>query len=743
MTLTLDGAPAPAVDAPTRRFTMPWTRTALWLLLAGTAVLYLWDLGASGWANDFYAASAQSGSMSWKAWLFASLDPGNAITVDKPPAAMWVMGLSMRLFGVNSGALLVPQALMGVGSVALLAATVRRWFGPVAGLIAGAILALTPVAVLMFRFDNPDALLVLLMTAAAYTTVRSLDRGSWRWLAGTGVLLGFAFLTKMLQGFLVLPGFALAYLFCAPLSWLRRIRDLLIAGAALLVSGGWLVALVSIWPASSRPYIAGSTNNSLWQLAIGYNGLGRIFGGDGNRGGGGGGGGFGGGSMFGGAPGFGRMFGSSFGLEISWLLPAALVALVALVGLLALAARQFPVRASALIWGAWTLVTALTFSFMSGTVHPYYSIALAPGIAALVAIGLRVLWDLRAGVAARAFLAAMVLATGVWDFVLLGRVSWAPSLRWVILVAGILVAGVLLVPPARVGRAALAVAAAGVLPLGLGSAAWGVTTAGTAHTGSTPTAGPAGVSTGGFGGGAGGGFPGGGRFRGSGNGSNGGDFPGGGPNGAGFPGGSAAGSGSADGNGSVAGNGSADGNGSAAGGGSAAGNGAGGDGSGSGNGDAAGGAGLGSASGGTGSADAGTGSPAGGDGVRAYGNGRSGNGSQRNRRGGFGGGQADAAVVTLLKSAGDVRWAAATNGSMEAAPLQLASGESVMAIGGFTGSDPSPTLAQFQKYVADGDVRYYLSGGRGSGNQIEQWVAANFAATTVGGSTVYDLTRRQ
>jgi 4-amino-4-deoxy-L-arabinose transferase-like glycosyltransferase len=718
MTLTLDGAPAPAVDAPSRRFTMPWTRTALWLLLAGTAVLYLWDLGASGWANDFYAASAQAGSMSWKAWLFASLDPGNAITVDKPPAAMWVMGLSMRLFGVNSWALLVPQALMGVGSVALLVATVRRWFGPVAGLVAGAILAVTPVAVLMFRFDNPDALLVLLMTAAAYTTVRSLDRGSWKWLAGTGVLLGFAFLTKMLQGFLVLPGFALAYLFCAPVSWLRRVRDLLISGAALLLSGGWLVALVSIWPASSRPYIAGSTNNSLWQLAIGYNGLGRIFGGDGNRGGGGGGGFGGGNSMFGGAPGWGRMFSSSFGLEISWLLPAALVALV---GLLALAARRFPVRASALIWGGWTLVTALTFSFMSGTVHPYYTIALAPGIAALVAIGLRVLWDLRAGVVARAFLAAMVLATGVWDFVLLGRVSWAPGLRWVILVAGIAVAAVLLMPPARVGRAALAVAAAAVLPLGLGSAAWGVTTAGAAHTGSTPTAGPAGVSTGGFGrGGPGGGFPGEGGFRGNGNGNGNGSA-------------NASGSASAD-------RGTASGS---AGGGNGSGSGSAGDG------DAAvNGGGLGSVSGGNGSADAGTGNGAGGDGERAYGNGRGGDGSRRNRGGGFGGGQADAAVVALLKSAGGGRWAAATNGSMEAAPLQLASGRSVMAIGGFTGSDPSPTLARFQKYVADGDVRYYLAGGRGgfgggAGNQIEQWVTANFVATTVGGSTVYDLTKPQ
>ncbi|MDT5031180.1 MAG: hypothetical protein QOC94_1351, partial [Actinoplanes sp.] len=280
MTLTiLDGAGTlpTAEPSPRRRRALlggdpGWARPALLLLLVGTAVLYLWNLSASGWGNSFYAAAAQAGSQSWKAWLFGSLDSGNAITVDKPPAALWVMGLSARIFGVNSWSILAPQAIMGVASVALVYAAVRRWFGPGAGLLAGAALALTPVAVLMFRFDNPDALLVLLMTAAAYATVRAVETASWRWLALTGVLLGFGFLTKMLQAFLVLPAFALVYLVAAPTGIGRRIRDLLIAGGALVVSGGWLVLLVSLWPASSRPYIAGSTNNSLWQLAIGYNG---------------------------------------------------------------------------------------------------------------------------------------------------------------------------------------------------------------------------------------------------------------------------------------------------------------------------------------------------------------------------------------------------------------------------------------------------------------------------------------
>nr|WP_211268740.1 glycosyltransferase family 39 protein [Actinoplanes subtropicus] len=664
MTLIVGQTVGPATaPVESRRGAAIWERQALAVLLIGSAVLYLWNLSVSGWANSFYAASAQAGSMSWKAWLFASLDPGNSITVDKPPAAMWVMGLSMRIFGVNSWALLVPEALMGVASVALLYAAVRRWSGPVAGLLAGAALALTPVAVLMFRYDNPDALLVLTLTAAAYTTVRAVESASWRWLALTGVLLGFGFLTKMMQAFLVLPGLALVYLVAAPTGIGRRIRQLLGAGAAVVVSAGWFVLLVSLWPASSRPYIAGSTNNSLWQLAIGYNGISRILGR--NRGGGGhptasgvggvGGGGhtalrataLGGGHAIGAnTPGIGRLFGAGFGPEISWLLPAALVALLGLsIGTWG-RSRTDRTRAAAILWGGWVIVTGITLSFMSGTDHSYYSLVLAPGIAALVAIGARQFWVWRSPASAdqprpllaHVALAAMLLATGIWNFVLLGRSTWAPGLRWFILLAGVLAAAAMLVP-ASLPRRALVVTTAtiAVVAAGTGSAAWAIATDGSAHTGSSPEAGPATAS--------------------------------------------------ATGNGSRTG--------------------------------------------------------------RAQGNGR-GTG-KRGRNAGLPGrrGESDAnpALVTLLEATTGNRWAAATNGSMQAAPLQLASGKSVMAIGGFSGSDPAPTLAQFQTYVRDGEVRYYLANGAGgtrrSGNRgpsISTWVSTHYTATIIGNTTVYDLT---
>ena len=255
-----------------------WVRPALIGLLAATAVAYLWNLTASGDANSFYAAAVQAGTKSWKAFLFGSLDSSNFITVDKPPASLWVMALSGRIFGFSSFSMLAPQVLEGVAAVALLYAGVKRWFGAGAGLLAGALLAVTPVAALMFRFNNPDALLVCLLVAAAYCLVRALERASTRWMVAVGTLIGLAFLAKMLQAFLVLPGFALVYLVAAPTGLRRRVGQLLAGGLAIVVSAGWWVALVALWPVGSRPMIDGSPDNNIFNLILGYNGLGRIFG---------------------------------------------------------------------------------------------------------------------------------------------------------------------------------------------------------------------------------------------------------------------------------------------------------------------------------------------------------------------------------------------------------------------------------------------------------------------------------
>src|SRR3954469_16559710 len=215
-----------------------WVRPGLIGLLLATAVLYLWGLGASGWANAFYSAAVQAGSASWKAFFFGASDAAASITVDKPPASLWVMALSVRAFGLSSWSILVPQALMGVATVGILWATVRRRFGPGAALLAGAPLALTPVAALMFRFNNPDALLVLLLTAAAWAVLRGVEDGRTRWMMLAGALVGLGFLTKQLQAFLVLPAFGAAWLLAAPVGVGRRLRDGLLAVGAMVAAAG-------------------------------------------------------------------------------------------------------------------------------------------------------------------------------------------------------------------------------------------------------------------------------------------------------------------------------------------------------------------------------------------------------------------------------------------------------------------------------------------------------------------------
>jgi 4-amino-4-deoxy-L-arabinose transferase-like glycosyltransferase len=489
-----------------------WARPALLVLLAATAALYLWNLSASGYANDYYAAAVQAGTQSVKAWLFGSLDAGNAITVDKPPAALWVMTASARIFGFSSWSLLVPQALEGVAAVGLLYGAVRRWAGVPAGLLAGAALALTPAAVLMFRFDNPDALLTLLLVAAAYAVVRATDavgvRASTWWLVAAGVAVGFGFLTKMGQALLVVPALGLVYLVAGPTRLRTRLVQLLAALGAMVVSAGWFIALVELWPAADRPYIGGSTTNSLLELALGYNGIGRLLGGAGNGGGGGGG-----NAGFGGAAGITRLFTDEIGLEISWLLPAALILLVAVLwistrGTDRKAGRTDRVRAAMVLWGGWTLVTGLVFSFMSGTMHPYYTVALAPGIAALVGVGGVALWRERATVVARLALALAVAATGAWSFALLaGSTESFAWVRWIVAAAALVGAACVLLDGDRLRMLALAGLVGAVLTGLLGTGAYAVATAATPHSGSIPAVGTSASAMSGPGGPGGAGAP--------------------------------------------------------------------------------------------------------------------------------------------------------------------------------------------------------------------------------------------
>jgi 4-amino-4-deoxy-L-arabinose transferase-like glycosyltransferase len=665
--------PVPAALAPAAPRRDPrWGRPALLGLLGTTALLYLWGLGASGYANTFYSAAVQAGATNWKAFLFGSSDGANSIMVDKPPASLWVMALSARIFGVNAWSVLVPQALAGVAAVGVLYAAVRRWHGPAAGLLAGAVLALTPVAVLMFRFNNPDALLVLLLTLAAYALIRALEAGRPGWLVAAAVFLGFGFLTKMMQAFLVVPGFALAYLVAAPVALRQRIGQLLAAGVALLVSAGWWVAMVELWPAAQRPYVGGSQTNSVLELIFGYNGFGRLTGnevGSVGRGGWAGGppGGPGGGMRGGG--GLRQLFDWSMGSQISWLLPVALLFLLTLLWLVRRQPRTDRLRASMLLWGGWLLLTGIVLSFAQGIIHPYYTVALAPAIGALAGIGAVTLWQLRSMLLARGVLAAGMAGTAIWAFVLLERApSWQPWLRVVVLIGG-LACAVALFMPARVSRRAGLVVVGSAVLLGLAApTGYALNTAATPHHGAIPSAGP---QSGGFGGrGFAGRGPGGfANRRFTGGGFQDGGFPGPRFSGPGFP---------------------------------------------------------------------GRGFPGGG-----------GRGGMGGLGGLLDGTTSNTALNSLLtRDADRYTWVAAAVGSNTAAGFQLATGHPVMPVGGFNGSDPSPTLAQFQQYVSQGEIHYFIGrggfpgqrGGSSYSRQITDWVRQNFPAMTVGGTEVYDLT---
>ena len=507
------------------------------MLLVGTAFLYLWDLGASGWSNSFYAAAVQAGTKSWKAMFFGSSDSSNFITVDKPPAFLWPMEISARIFGLNSWSMLVPQALEGVATVGLVYLSVRRWFSAQAALLGGLVVALTPVAAMMFRFNNPDALLALLLTGATYATMRGLEKAQTKWLVLAGALVGFGFITKMMQAFLIIPVMAVVYLLAAPTGWWRRVWQTVVMGLSVVVAGGWWVAIVALTPASDRPYVGGSQDNSILNLIFGYNGFGRLSGNESGSVGGTGGGGT---SMWG-PTGWTRLFNAEFGNMMSWLLPGALVMGAVLLAITIRKRRTDRERAGLLLWGGSLVCIGLTISLGQGIIHPYYTVALAAPLGGLVGIATMGLWERRSTWAGRLGLAGALAATVWWGYVLLGRTSnWFPALRPFVLVAGAMgVVAILLLPLLR-SVPKLAVGAVSVLGLGAALAAplfSTVATAATPHSGAIPSVTPS--AQGGFGGpggGFGGGFPGGGPGGGFRRAFAGGGFPGA-ATGGGFPGG--------------------------------------------------------------------------------------------------------------------------------------------------------------------------------------------------------------
>jgi 4-amino-4-deoxy-L-arabinose transferase-like glycosyltransferase len=506
------GGRARGRDVPARRYWRAGPQHAvLAAILVLSGLLEFVRLSQNGFANGFYSAAVKSMLRSWHNFFFVSSDPNGFITVDKPPLALWLQGLSAKLFGFAPLSLIVPEGICAVLAVAILYRIVAPRFGPVAGLLSAFSLAVFPSFVAVSRENAVDPLLILLMLAACGAALAAIDSGRLRTLVGCGVLVGLAFNTKSLAAFLCIPGIAVGHMVCAPGTLRRRAAQLTAAGAVfVIVAVSWSVA-VDLTPAAQRPYVGGSANNSEFQLEFGYNGFGRVGGQQGGPG-----------STtisltlaqtfplvrpgvnvprnaferhwyathppaaaapphssarpraaptgrqrrfsaipFAGTRSPVRIFGTGLGDQAGWLIPLALIGMIA-VGLVARGRRDR--RMAALyVLGGWFLVELLTLDFSAGIVHPYYASALGPGTAAMVGGGAVALGSLVGAGPARLALRGYVLAvlaiggTVAAQLVLIGREG--DPLWWRIPLVVLCLGGVVAILAAR-ARASWALAVA-------------------------------------------------------------------------------------------------------------------------------------------------------------------------------------------------------------------------------------------------------------------------------------------
>lgn len=549
----------------------------------------------------------------------------------------WLEKMALPILLIAAGALYMFGAMHNGMANSYYAAAVKRQFGFASAMISAVTLMLTPVAALMFGFNNPDAILTFMLTASGYAFLRSLEgRRPLLWLGLAGLFTGLAFNTKMLQGLMVLPAMVIVYLAFAKPPIVTRFLHLMFAGVITTVSTLWWSVLVWLTPSGNRPWVGSTNDNSIWSLIFGYNGFGRLLGSHGGGGGGtppnstgmamaspgemGGGapsGGHGpGGTGFGGQTGVFRIFNNDFGPNIAWLLILALASGGLLLWILRKTPRTNRGRAAVIFWILWLIIHIVIFSMTSGVIHPYYVVVMAPAVAALVGIGVPFLWG--AYIRRKSYAWILPMLVGVTAAIVIIILSYAGTMTWLMWTVGILGAigmiGLLVnlyTPKRWLQNLAIitSVAACMTAPV-----VYTLSTVNVTHTGSIPTAGPSSTAM---------------------------------------------------------------------------------------------------------------------------------QGSNNEKS------QADSALVQyLLRNQNGATWLVAVDSANESAAIQLTSGQPVMAIGGFNGSDTPLTLEQFKQLVADGKLKYYAASSHGHGggpnggnSEITNWIKKNGKVVNYGGSdvTLYEL----
>ncbi len=634
-TPTGSGAPPPttlpAILAVRRVFSGPsdhpaWERPILLVILLSNTVLYISNIGVNGWANSFYSAAVQAGTMDWKAFFFGSSDWGNAITVDKPPLSLWIMGLSARFFGLSPESILVPQAVMGVTTTLLVYLVIRRSFSPIAALAAALVFFTTPIITLLARYNNPDPLMLLLMVTGAYFVIRAVESGKAKYFAWAGIFLGLGFMTKQLQAMVILPALAVAFLAYSPVSWRRRVQTCYVGLGTMTVTAGFWMTAVELFPSSDRPYIGGSTNNSALQLTLAYNGLNRLMpaakdptvdlipsqfrSSDSDAG-------------------VLRLLNTNFFQEAGWLLVVGLLSCLWLLVAWPKLCHSPARGATAIISVVWFLTSYFMLSFMGDGIHTYYTATLAPPLALIIGLGIESLLSLKSRQGARLMASGTVLAGTLTAWALMNTAEgWHPALTATILFSGLGGAVLLAVkPPANwINVVASALTTVGLIAAPLATSIYTTTIA---HNGSNPLSGPM------------------------------------------------------------------------------------------------------------------TKSPTS---ISRFLEAVNKNEPAWAHDMGFGF-DPGPKLTALAKDTDSCTWGAATYPSQSAAKLQLATAKAVLPLGGFAGTDPAPTLAEFQEHVKKGDIcllvwhedHLELPGRSVALMEISDWVKSEFDSTLVEGTTVYDL----